>query len=189
MKTINICFVTDENYAAYTGTCIYSIIQNATSDSVFSFYIFDNHISDRTKQQLQNLVSAPSSLVFVNVSSKLNELKQLEQTIPHISKTSYLKFFIADLLPQIDKIIYLDGDLIVTDSMHKLWEIDLQENLLAAVEDVGYSYWNQHNPELKLKFKCMNSGVMILNCKLWREQKLSEQLLACAKQHDKVGFG
>ena len=116
MKTINICFVTDENYAAYTGTCIYSIIQNATSDSVFSFYIFDNHISDRTKQQLQNLVSAPSSLVFVNVSSKLNELKQLEQTIPHISKTSYMKFFIPDFLPHIIKISYLHGYLFVSNN-------------------------------------------------------------------------
>ena len=189
MQPINICFVTDDNYAPYTGVAMYSIIKNLSANSVANFYIFDNAITEETKEKLKILVPAPSSVSFVNISSKLAELNRLQQTVPHITKSSYLKFFIADLLPQVDKIIYLDGDLVVTADLTSLWNLDLEKKLLAAVEDVGYTYWSQHSQALKLKFKCMNSGVMLINCKKWREVSLSKQLLDCAIDHDKVGYG
>ncbi|MBP5429386.1 MAG: glycosyltransferase family 8 protein [Elusimicrobiaceae bacterium] len=189
MQPINICFVTDDKYAPYTGAAMYSVIKNLSPQTSVNFYIFDNNITEETKGKLKALVPASSSIIFVNVSSKLAELDKLQQTIPHITKTSYLKFFIADLLPKLDKIIYLDGDLIVTDDITPLWNTHLEDKLLAAVEDVGYTYWCKHNPELKLQFKCMNSGVMLINCQKWRETNLSAKLLACAKEHDKVGFG
>ncbi len=189
MNPINICFVTDDKYAPYTGVAMYSIIKHLPAGTPTHFYIFDNAITPQTKQKMEQLLPASSNISFVDVSSCLGTLQQLQQTAAHITKTSYLKFFIADLLPEVDKIIYLDGDLVITDDITALWNTPLEDKLLAAVEDVGYTYWCQHNPELKLKFKCMNSGVMLINCKKWRETNLSAQLLACAKEHDKVGFG
>jgi len=186
---INICFVTDENYAPYMGVTITSILKNAKKNENFDFFIFDNDITETTKSKLKSLENQKVNINFVNVSHIIDKYEALENTVAHISKASYLKFAIADLLPNIDKIIYLDGDLIVKKSLAELYNIELKDNLIAAVEDVGYTYWSQHNEELKLKFKCMNSGVMLINCDLWRKENLSIKLLECAADHDKVGFG
>ena len=188
-NTINICFVTDDNYAPYVGVAIYSIIKNAKKDDHFHFYIFDDKISTSTKNKLSKMIKSNSSITFVDVSSVENIIKDLKQTVSHITKSSYLKFAIADLLPQVDKIIYLDGDLVVQNSLSDLYNIDLEDNLIAAVEDVGYTYWSKHREELKLKFLCMNSGVMLINCNLWRKEKLSDKLIEITKNHDIVGFG
>ena len=189
MKKISICFVTDDNYAPYMGVAITSILKNAKKDESFDFYIFDNGIKESTKAKLNTFESPNVHIKYVDISTVEDKFIVLKQTVPHISKASYFKFVIADLLPNLDRIIYLDGDLIVKESLWDLYNIDLGDNLIAAVEDVGYTYWSQHNEELKLKFKCMNSGVMLINCDLWRKENLSAKLLECAADHDKVGFG
>lgn len=188
-KVMNICFVTDESYAAYAGVVIASILANAEKDTNFAFYLFDNGITDTTKSKLKTVENDHVKIIFVDVSGITNEMSKLKQCVKHISKASYLKFFMADLLPDIDKLLYLDCDLIVKTSLNELYDTDLKSNLIAAVEDVGYTYWCKHNEELKLKFLCMNSGVMLVNCDLWRKEKLSDKLVACAQDHDKVGFG
>ncbi len=189
IKKINICFVTDDNYVQHTGVAITSILQNAGKDEYFDFYIFDNGIKEINKDKLNTFNSSKVSIKYVDLSDVQYKFLELKQTIPHISKTSYFKFVIADLLPNIDKIIYLDGDLVVKQSLWELYNINLENYPICAVEDIGYTYWCNHNEELKLKFKCINSGVMLINCDLWRRENLSQSLVECAKDHDKVGFG
>lgn len=53
----------------------------------------------------------------------------------HLSLAAYLRIFISDLLPQtVDKVLYLDCDLLIMDSIADLWNIDLEEFAVAAVE-------------------------------------------------------
>lgn len=186
---INICFVTDDNYAIHAGVAMCSILENANEKDNFAFYIFDNGISDEKKSKLQKMASDKVTIKYVALDSVAKKYQTLTQTVKHITKSSYFKFAIADLLPDVDKIIYLDSDLIVETSLKDLFDVKLGDNLIAAVEDVGYTYWSKYNPELKLKFKCMNSGVMLINCDLWRKENQSSKLLECAADHDKVGFG
>lgn len=189
MNKINICFVTDENYAPHVGVAITSIIHHCTCDTELDFYIFDAGIKSETKEKLNQLQYNRVSINYVGLSLIEGKYANLSQTAAHISKASYFKFAIADLLPQLDKIIYLDGDLVVKKPLNDLYDIELGDNLLAAVEDVGYTYWSKSVDELKLKFKCMNSGVMLINCNLWRKENLSQKLIDVAKNHDIVGFG
>lgn len=189
MKKINICFVTDENYAPHTAVTICSILKNAKFDEIFHFFIFNNDITEKTKEKIKQMENNHNVIEFIDVSHVMSEFQNLKQVIPHISKTSYLKFAIADSLPDIDKILYLDGDMIIKSSLYVLYNVNLEDHLIGAVEYVGYTYWSKHNDDLKLKFKCMNSGVMVINCCLWRKEKLSQKLLECAKDHNKVGFG
>lgn len=189
IKKINICFVTDDNYVQHVGVAIASILQNADDDEYFDFYIFDDGIKEINKDKLNTFNSSKVSVKYVDLSGIQHDFSTLKQTVPYISKTSYYKFIIADSLPDIDKIIYLDGDLVVKESLWNLYNINLNKFLICAVEDIGYSYWCNYKEELKLKFKCMNSGVMLINCDLWRKENLSQKFIECAKDHDKVGFG
>ncbi|RTZ18484.1 SP_1767 family glycosyltransferase, partial [Streptococcus pneumoniae] len=64
---------------------------------------------------------------------------------------------------QEDKILYLDSDLIVNTSLEKLFSICLEEKSLAAVKDTdGITF---------------NAGVLLINNKKWRQEKLKERLI------------
>lgn len=186
---MDICFVADENYAPYMATVIYSILKNNKNMDCFNFYIFDNGILEKTKKNLLKIVDEKVSIKFINCLPFEKNLNELNQIAEHITKTSYLKFVIADTLNHLDKVLYLDCDLVVMSDLEELWRYELENNLLAAVEDVGYTYWSKSNEELKLKFKCINSGVMLINCNLWRKEKLFKKFMKCAKKHEVVGYG
>ena len=97
------------------------------------------------------------------------DVKLPEQTVfqdwekqDHISSIAYARFFIPEYVPE-DKVLYLDSDLIVNTSLEKLFSIDLENRLLAAVKDTdGITF---------------NTGVLLINNEKWRQEKLKERLI------------
>lgn len=89
----------------------------------------------------------------------------------HLSLATYLRIYMPRLLPaDIDKVLYLDSDIIVIDSIDELWNTPLGDYALAAVEErpphdvetprrLGY-------PE---EWSYFNAGVLLVNLKLWRQ--------------------
>ena len=84
------------------------------------------------------------------------------ETREYISPMTYARYFIPDYISE-DKVLYLDSDLIINQSLGSLFEIELYEHLLAAAWDTdGISF---------------NAGVMLINNKKWRQEKLKERLI------------
>ena len=57
---------------------------------------------------------------------------------PHVTKITYARVLIPDILSKIDKVIFIDSDTLVLQDLTTLYDIDLQDKYLAAVEDVDY---------------------------------------------------
>lgn len=103
------------------------------------------------------------------LGSEIIDVKLPEQTVfqdwekqDHISSITYARYFIADYIQE-DKVLYLDSDLIVNTSLEKLFSICLEEKSLAAVKDTdGITF---------------NTGVLLINNKKWRQEKLKERLI------------
>ena len=51
----------------------------------------------------------------------------------HVSKTSLLKYYIAEALPQLDKVLYMDSDVLVLHDLNGLYRTDIEGKYLAAV--------------------------------------------------------
>lgn len=95
-------------------------------------------------------------------------------TIKHISIASYARLKAAEYLPDIEKAIYLDVDILITDSIKDLWNIDLKNNLLAACIDSHIESNPKHKNKIGLKSQSyyFNAGVLLVNLKKWREVEL-----------------
>lgn len=188
-NTINIAFVADDNYALYLGVTIQSILANKNTSDELVFYIFENEISTFLKDVLTNLVNEYSAkIIFIDAKLIMEEFNDLSQKF-YISKTSYLKFVIARELPEVDKIIYLDCDLIIQSSLSELYKTNLEGNLIAGVEDVGYVNWRKTNKELKIKSFPINSGVMLIDCKKFRDENIAQKLIDYASAHGHQQYG
>ena len=121
----------------------------------------------------------------------VNEFENFPSGGPHITNTAYFRYKIAELLPNVSKIIYLDCDIIVKQSLSQLFETDLTGFWLGGVEDVGYYYWRNYNPEY-IHNDCfyINTGMLLINLDAWREEHLYEKLMDyTVNEVDKIAIG
>ena len=97
--------------------------------------------------------------------------------LPHINHMTFARYFIPDFVTE-DKVLYLDSDLIVTDDLTDLFELDLDENYLAAARScfgAGLGF---------------NAGVLLINNKKWRSETIRQKLIELTeKEHENVKEG
>ena len=80
--------------------------------------------------------------------------------------------------PNLDKALYLDADLVINGSIEPLWELDLEGYYCAGVDDIFIRRINYRKIlELAEKDVYINAGVLLLNLKDLRKDKIQEKLL------------
>ena len=97
----------------------------------------------------------------------------------HVSLATYIRLFLPSILPQdIDKILYIDGDVICTDSIQDLWETSLANYAAAAVPDMRSNDIRILNRlSLPKDSDYFNAGIMLINLKWWRENDIQNKTL------------
>lgn len=88
----------------------------------------------------------------------------------------YYRLLFPSLLPAyLKKIIYLDVDIIVNNSLAELYDLDIHDKPLAAVSDSAIPV----RPSLGIleRGAYFNSGVLLMNLPEWRKQKVSEKAI------------
>ncbi len=112
-----------------------SVLRLGYNDRV-NFYIFTEGLSDNSICNLQKLVDGTSNTISVKVVDK-ELIKRFPlpkgEGLSHISVATYFRLFSTELLPELDKAIYLDCDILVRGSLKELWNMDMGGNYLAAV--------------------------------------------------------
>jgi lipopolysaccharide biosynthesis glycosyltransferase len=95
---------------------------------------------------------------------------------------AYLRIWVARFYPpEVEKILYLDSDLVVLGNLSEIWNTELGSKLLAAVPIPGSDRWRLHGtPE---EYGYFNSGVMVLNLRNWRDRGCEATLLDYARKH------
>ena len=129
----------------------------------------------------------------------------------HITAGTYLRFLLPDLLPQIDKIIYIDVDTVVHRPLDALFDVELDGMALAAMPDwpmlVGSQTWPTFfiphagtrlrfaaYVERALGFPCagttnyFNCGVMVFDLALWRAQDVAGRAIGYLTDHPGVYY-
>ena len=168
---INIVFGIDSKYAKYCSVTIASILSNHklnSKEGTIKFYFLspeDNSISEKDRKQILELKKIQNfDYEFINIA--MDEYKGLPYD-RKITKAAYNRLLISKILNHnIEKVIYLDSDLIVIDDILKLWNYDITNYLLAAVKD--YERTNPSNTYF-------NSGVLLLNLKKLRNFNFYEK--------------
>lgn len=187
MTRLNLAMAGNDCFAQHIGCLITSILQNAGDSETFTFFILDGGISDENRQLLKKVgITSKSELIFLNPD--LNLIENLP-SLAHFSKNAYLRLFLPEIA-NVDRMIYLDGDTIVTSSLLGLWNTDLEGASIGVIQDrlmyvdpsrecMGY---------LHLENAWMfNSGVMLLDMKKLRENgKFRECILWCAEHSDSL---
>ena len=167
MEKINIVFITDENYFDFFLVSLKSLLDKTNSEVVIRVVLTFpiNETAEKAEEEIKRVYkNAEFTYCFFDEDIYLNDIKSKN----HVSKAAYAKIFLPNILDDINKVIFLDSDILVEDDIKKLWNCFNNGSFtIGAVWNPGY---DQDNKILGLdaKAKTFNSGVMLMNLKEMR---------------------
>lgn len=189
---ITVVFSSDNNYAPYLGVAIHSLLDHTSLENFYDIIIIDAGISPHHKERLKNMGQDRENVAirFLSTRSLENNIKALHAT-GHVTITTYYRLFIADLLKEYDRVIYLDCDVILCSDIASLWNVDMEGNPLAAVLDIGVSESNSpwslgakeylvSHLDMKNPERYFNSGVLVMDLTRIRAERLIPEFLRVA---------
>lgn len=178
---IHIFFASDDNFALPLTIALSSILRHANSDDEFCFYILDKNISLKNKNKIQKLKKIKNfEIEYIQVDDKLFANCPLTKECKHISLQTYYRYLIPIIKPNLEKILYLDCDILVVASLKSLWNIDLKNTYCGVVEEM-YDKTQQDAKRLNIK-SFFNAGVLLINNKKWVDENISNQLFSKTKE-------
>lgn len=169
---IHVCFSSDKIYAKFLSLAIVSLLSNKQKNDYLCIYVMDGGLSEDDKEKLSALKSiADFDLKFINIDSKRFKSCPVKNS-KYITLAAYYRLLISDFFPELDKIIYLDCDVLVKDSLKDFYETSVDGYYFAAVQDVDAQRILERLP-LKEYY---NSGVLLLNLEKFRQEKFTEKV-------------
>lgn len=183
----HIYFCADHNYLPFTATTMASVLANATTETKQIFHLISDDITENDIEKLKELNSIKKCEIILHIINK-DEFKQYnDMNFGYLSIGSLYRFKITDFLPNdADKVLYLDGDMIVTSPLNELFATDLTSYCAGVVEEKGAL----QTQNLRLKGgKYFNAGMILFNIKeLSGHNLLGEALDYYNKNHERILF-
>lgn len=169
----------DGHYSVWVGTVMQSILEH--TDSRICFHILhDETVSEENKRKLAQVAHQKGDVVeFYKIDhTEFECIKDCTQTF---TIGCMFRCMLAELLPNLSKIIYLDADLFVNRDIKELWDVDIREYCLAGVVDEGVI--NFSIPDILNEYpniyrnQYFNSGVLFMNLDKIREKGHLKELV------------
>ena len=173
-KQIPIFYACDDAFVKYTIVSLTSIKENASKDRQYHVYVLYTDISEEMKQKVYALADEQFEISFENVSLQLEAISSRLPLRHYYSKTTYYRLFIATMFPDIDKAIYIDSDTIVLGDISKLYDTEIDENLLGACHEQAMEQVDVYGTYAESvvgvsRNEFFNAGVLLINTRAFRE--------------------
>jgi lipopolysaccharide biosynthesis glycosyltransferase len=180
----------DAAYAPFCATMLHSLLsRNADCDIVINF-LHPPELDDSIKGGISHMVDRLGGAIrwHAVADAKVAGLPPMRG----IERVVWYRLFLPELVPDAERILYLDADTLVMDRLRPLVETDLSGHPLAAVQNVMKPDMRQGLAQrgLPTTTRYFNSGVMLVNLAAWRADDATGKLLDLGRRHaDRLIFG
>ena len=185
MNYIPIFLSSDNIYAPYLAACMASILDN--TKAFCNFYILDGGIDNKNKEKIKNLKKIFNNfeLEFIEINVEKFSDFPLTEGITH---STYSRFLIPNLKPELKKVIYIDCDTIALGDIEELYKEDLENYALGAVFNEKRRSFNldtKEPMELSNNYKYFNAGVLVIDIEKWIKDNIIEKLFEIERKYRK----
>ena len=192
MTIIPIFLSSDDKFTPFLVVTMTSICYN--TQHFINFYILDSNIKVFNKNRIKNLTKKFKNCTIEFIKIDIDKYFSNFKTNKQWNINTYFRFLIPELKNNIDKVIYLDCDIIVLDDIIKLYNENLGDKIIGAVPEYHYTTFTLLNNvknkcNIDCKHKYFNAGVMLINCEKWRQNDITKKLFKIEKKYrDKLMF-
>lgn len=190
--TIPIVFATDENYVPYCAVAIHSLICNMNKVNRCEIYVLFDSLTRKSINTLHSLSTDEAYVRCICVHERMNALRISEHV--HLTVAATYRILIPEIFGKYDRVIYLDSDIIVRSDIADLYGIELNGNILGAVEGKYKrqdTVWMHQHLEKTLgieKDRFFNSGVLLIDTKVFIEEQIKERAFDILTKRDDLTF-
>lgn len=194
MLPIYVAFSTNDIYIPYLDVCLRSLIDYADKEKDYHVFILYSTIIAENIQKIKELEQKNISISFINVQSSLSKAQEDTFFINnHLTIETYFRFFLPDIFPQLDKILYLDCDMLIQKDIAELYQTNIDGFYLGATRDLGIVLGLHKTKEKNVKYytQTLNltnpydyfqAGCLLFNLKEMRKDKIPQLLIEKLKQ-------
>ena len=174
---IPIFYACDEGFVKYTVVSIHSMMANASPDYRYSIYILHTGISPEQQKKATSLACDNFEIVFTDVSERLHAITDVLPVRDYYSNTTYFRMFIAEMFPEYDKVIYIDGDTVVQGDISELYFTDLGECWIGACHEQAMVQTDHYGAYAEKvvgvsRHNFFNAGVLLINAEMFRKKEI-----------------
>lgn len=194
-SSIAIIVACDDHYVVLLAALLKSIeFHHKTSENIVVFIVEDGISAKNQKKLTSSLDKGKINLLWISMDDAIPEDMHIPFDRSSYPKNIHTRIFIPHFIPdRFDKIIYLDVDMILMRDISDLWNVDLGDNMLAAVMDprlkVFSNSWGGILNYKELGFapdtKYFNTGILVINNKKWREENSAATVVKCIADNEK----
>ncbi len=180
----------DDAYAMPLATTLRSVVEAMPGAWPIDVRVMTNRFSAAHRQRV--LESLPAGSVDLRWLSVDLERFESTSTVAHISRVACARLLTADVLEaSLERVLYLDADVLVTGSLLPLWRTPLHGAVLGAVVDDiddGLQRSADELREVPRVHRYFNSGVLLIDLRRWRDEGLSAKALRYLQAHPDSPF-
>lgn len=179
MDAINLAYAVDDNVYRLASVSIASFLLN-NKDKDIEVFILNNGLCKEAFEEFEKL----KKLKDYKLTPVYVDKEQFENLpCAWLTITAWYRLKMAELLPQIDKILYLDCDTICRRDISFVWNQNFENKSIIVEQENIERLVHKYNLQSNWYF---NSGVMLCNLKKWREDNITQKLFDCAYERSDI---
>ena len=167
---MNIMYLCDDSYAMIAGVSICSLLDNNLDIDEINIFLVVESISECNRKKLQQMVDSYDRKLFFIAKPNIKELLGCDLEMHWWIENVFSRVLLQEVLkdyPFVHRLIYIDCDTLIVDSIRDLWEMDIQDRIGAGVcEAMGN--WHKKAIGLDKADHYFNAGVFLINIDQWR---------------------
>ena len=184
MYPVHIVFACNDAYAQFLAVCFKSITlsQPVVENETYTLHVLTDKLSKRSIKRLKEAIKERADMVLQIHYVDMNLLQGLDSK--RFTAFTFLRLIIPNILSaEIERVLYLDTDTLIANSILPLFSLDMRGKAVGAV--------TQNSPSAKKNIKRLNydenkgyfnAGVLLIDLKQWRENNVMKQSIGyCVK--------
>lgn len=190
---INIFTTADNNYSQHLSVMITSILKNTHADDNIVFHVFDFGIDSKAILAIEQLKKIKNfAIEYIKITEeifeKLQQYKSVSSHPDYISISTYVRLVIFDFYKDIKRCLWIDADVIVSESLNELFNYNISDFTIGAVVDI-WDWWKppfKNNLKLKEESLYFNAGILLINLENYNDTDMYTKLISKMKDKEVI---
>jgi lipopolysaccharide biosynthesis glycosyltransferase len=184
-EPIHVAIATDAGFAMQTATLLASMRTHGDDDYIV--HVLHDGLDTDLRRRITSSRGDDDRVQVDWVDARSQQFAAVRADAG-VSPAVFFRLRMAEVLPDLDRVVYLDADIIVLDSLRELWDMPLDDaQLVAAVRDVGFPSFAGIIPWRELDAPpdapYFNSGMLVLSLDRWRASDVGGRALDLATRY------
>lgn len=181
---MNFVYSSGELYSEICGISLTSLFENNKDAEEINVFIIDNDIGELNKNRFLELAEKYSRKITFVKRPNIEQLVDADIYTGRWDIATFFRLYLSVLLPKnIDRVIYIDCDMIIRHSLKEVYNLDLGECFVAGCDDCRSDLYRLDIGE-KPGQLYINNGFMVIDLKKWRENRIDKKFTKFISDRD-----